>query len=48
MSLQMFLLVVAAILAGIGAFFNPPRVTLGWLAVCLIAVALAVPGLTAG
>lgn len=48
MSLQVLLFIIAAILAGIGAFVNPGRVSLLALAVCLIAAGLAVPGVAAG
>lgn len=41
-----FLLVAAVVLAIVAAFWNPPRVALGWLAIACIALSM-MPGLPA-
>lgn len=47
-AVQTFLFLLAAVLAIVGAFVNPPRVTLGWLAVGVLAIAFMLPGVAAG
>jgi hypothetical protein len=43
MPFHVIVLVFALVLGVIGAFWNPPRVTLGWLAVACLALAGLVP-----
>jgi hypothetical protein len=41
--IHLILLVFAFVLAVVGAFWNPPRATLGWLSVACLALAELVP-----
>lgn len=43
MPFHLIILVFAFVLAVVGAFYNPPRCTLGWLAVACLALAQLVP-----
>lgn len=43
MPLHLIILVFAFVLAIVGAFWSPPRVALGWLAVACLALAQLVP-----
>lgn len=43
MPVHLILLVFAFVLAVVSAFWNPPRVTLGWLAIACLALAALVP-----
>jgi hypothetical protein len=43
MPLHLIILVFALVLAVVAAFYNPPRVSLGWLAIACLALAQLVP-----
>jgi hypothetical protein len=47
-AVQTFLFLLAAVLAIVGAFARPPRVSLGWLAVGVLAIAFMLPGVAGG